>query len=1183
MDDLTFSLTPSIKKAGLYKGDVYATNFICTQQNFLDYTQTAWNFGDGFVVYNSISAQHSYNYPGIYNITLSAWSNDGAISIATKSVDVDYIIRDAIIAKQIPKEKSVIGNKTKETFTIQITSAKIDSELTVCLHSLNSNSVPHDSSLDKWNFLAQRWRFVDASTNTIIQNNTVNLTTVPIYSNTSVIAVSSEFSFYYIDDAPTEFDNEAGCPVILLATLSAQNFLYPIETLRYPYYSYSNTETVQVVIPRFVMNLVPTKLKITENLINDIYPIKWTNVPIPVMVTCSFNATDLKSFISTTDSLTSSDVFSYPKTNQHGSLYPITIGLSGVNSSFYKADEPSLYFQATDSNEGYIRGYIFTTITPLSPISATCVVASTTAVNLLPDQTNPKRFRFPVGYNIPSEVFISHPFEQNINKISIVPFDSECESFKYFIENQSIRLGFIDTIKVPETTSNTTNNLQISGTTGIFGLSYNPNIEVLYAADSDQNTIISIDKNGIILNTAYISAATGNSYNTPSSLTLGEDGDVWVSLYDNHTVLKYDWSLSSIKCICTPPTTVVSHELTAVDQFDSPLIAPSIIETDKNEDVWVCYSNPLSSLLLKYDKQGSFLFKSINLAHNSQPVDLAIDNENKLWVACKNTNEIQQYSSNGSLLQSFSFLRPSFITIDNDNHVWLAHGYNLLSYLNTDNLEVKTWRVSFQPFPLVELLFNKTYVKDEYPLKDLTNISFNDEIWSGFACDVFNRLWAINSINNNVVMFDKKHISNFKIFNASPTSSTNYIVETGKTHVTTIKPTFDLPLVPTNSFQAVGDWTGNKWLQKFANKYEKIPITGHSSTFEVLPLYENDEQMTMDLYVRDSKRTTVTFTGDRIGSFFGYRMYDAYEGDVEAFSEFKRGRVDLKLLPYSSQLDQFTFKITTKAPNLAQAISIATLHNDDIFLFSERRKLQFKATKLNGDFSFVDYFKQLALPQTLIESPKLANEFISCLFGNGQGTTEDASRTSYEKIANFVTNHADIETAEIDKLLSLAEVLSIDAEKFGTNFPTEIQKYLNIFSTSIHNLRGVPVYQNLVAENMGDLLTETSIISSGEYIIAKDKSYEDYKLIFVNTSQDGSLVYPLSSLVANGLRPPILTQYYFYKYNTENIIGFANSILDWDVNLTAISRTLSSYNDWYKTDGVVDLYFNNALTRGLFG
>jgi hypothetical protein len=1184
MEYLTFSLSPSIKKAGLYKGDVYATKFTCVQETRLDYTETTWSFGDGTTIYNSISAEHTYNYPGIYSITLSAWSNEGDLQITSKAVNVDYIIRDAILVTQIPTDKSVVGTKTKECFTIQLTSAKINNELSLSLHSLNSNSIPYNTAPDKWNFLTQRWRFIDASTDEVIKDNIITVSTQPIYSNNSVIAVSSEFSFFYIDDAPTQMDRGVECPVILLATLSSEKFLYPTETLRYPYFSYSNNNSIQAVIPRFIMDLVPTELKVTENFINGVYPIKWTNVPVPIMVTCVFNSADLPSFKSTESDAIISDVFSYPKTNENGNIYSLKLNLSGVDSSYYTIDEPSLYFNATDSNDGLCRGYIFTTITPLSPIAETCVVASTTAVNMLPDSVNPKRFQFPVGFNIPSEVFISHPFERNINKFGIVPFSSKCDTFNYFLENKTIQIGSIETIPVPETTSYTTDNLQLSGTSGIYSIVYNPTTEMVYAADSDQNTILQIDKFGTIVNTVYVSAATMDPYNTPSCLSLAESGEVWVSLYDSYKVLKYSYDLSGVECIATPPVHIVSYNsISAVDEFDGPITSPSIVEVDREGDVWVCYSNPLSSLLLKYDSEGTLIVHCSDLAADSQPVDLVVDKENNVWVACKKLNQVHQYDSTGNKLQTFNFLQPSYITLDNDNHVWLVHGYNFISYINTDTLSVKTWRMTLKPGQSITLAFEKDLVKDEYPTTDLNNILYNDEIWSGLACDIFNRIWIVNATENCVVMFNKHEISKFKVFDARPTSSTNYIVETNKDYITRVNTTIDRPFVPVNSFQAIGDWTGNKWMQKFANKYEKTIISGNSSSFEVLPLYNNDEIMTMDLYVRDTKRSSVTFTGDRIGSFFGYRMFDSIEGDVEAFHEFKQGRVDLNLVPYSSQLDQFTLKVTEKSPNAEQSVSLTSVYDDDIFLFSERRNLQFKVTRINGSFSFADYFQQLALPQTLIESPKLREEFIAGLFGNGQGTVEDASRTSYEKIANFVSNHSDIDTAEIDKLVSLAETLSLDAKRFGTNFPVEIQKYLNIFSTPLHHLRGVPVYQRLVAENMGELLTETSIISAGEYIIAKDKSYEEYKLIFVNNLLDGTLVYPLSSLTVNALRTPILTQYYFFKYNTENIIGYRNSTLDWDVNLTAISRTLSSYDEWYKNDGVAELYFNNALTRGLFG
>ena len=1184
METLKFSVSPLLKKEGAYKGNVYATQFEFKQQNFFEYTETAWEFGDGNTAYNSTTAAHIYNYPGIYQVSLSAWSNNGYLQTAKEQIDVDYIIRDSMVATKIPADKSVVGAKTKECFTIALTSTRIQEPIVVALHSLGSASIPYSAAPQKWNFLTQRWRFVDATTNEVISGNLIEVNTAPIYSNSNQIAVSGEFSFYYIDDSPTRFDSGVGCPAMLIVTLSAQNFLYPPETLRYPYYSYSNTESVQVAIPRFIMDLVPTELKITENYLSNVYPIKWTTVPVPVMVTCMFNPLTLPSFASSTDVLSSSDMFSYPKTNIHGNVNPVTLSLSGVDPSLYVVDEaPNIFFNATDDDGGLIRGYIFTTITPLSPISATCVVASTTAVNLLPDTANPKRFQFPVGYNIPTEVYVSHPFECNLNKINIVPYSSNCQTVDYFRVKKALRTGVIQTIAIPQLSSNTVDNLQLSGTAGVYGMSYNPNTETLYAADSDQNTILKIDKNGKIITSVQVSATTLDSYNTPSCVSVAENGDVWVSLYDSHQLLKYTADLSAVACVAMPFNS--TQLLTAVDEFDSPLIAPPIVETTNNGEVWACYANPLSSLLVKYNSSGNLLLSCTELESTSEPSCLAIDKDYNVWVACKNTNQVQQYDSNGNKKQSFSFLRPSFISIDNDNDVWVAHGYNLLSYVNTATLQVNTWRVTFFPKLEITLAFTRPYVYDEYPEEDLRNILSNDEIWGGLTVDVFNRVWVIDSVNNNIGMFNKSTITNFKVMKAYPTASTNYIVETGLDYVTHVNVSSELPQVPVRSIQASGDWSGNRWLQKYANKYITTSIKGASTPFEVLPLVNNEQILTMDIYVRDSKRASVNFTGDRVGSMFGYRVFDVNIGDAEAYDVFQIGRVDLNIKEHTSQLDQFEYVITGKSKSTDENVSLSTVTYDE-FLFTNRRKQQFKLTKTNGNFDFAEYFNRLALPQTLIESPLLISEFITGLFGNGEGMTEDASRTIYEKTANFVANHSDIETAEIDKLISLAEALSIDSKTFGSNFPTEVIKYLNVFSTPIHNLRGVPVYQTIVAENLGAYLNITDTISAGEYILAKDKAYDEYKLIFVNALTDGTLIYPLSSLNADSLRKypseQYYTQYHFFKYNTENIIGFQNNTIEWDANLTAISRTLSGYEDWYKEDGVAEIYFNNTLTRGLF-
>jgi hypothetical protein len=290
MNTLEFSLHPG------NKGNVFETEFITSQNNFLNYNINIWDFGDGTTLYNSPTSSHIYQFPGVYRISLSAWSEQGYFLMAEDYINVDYIFRDGITFTNIPEENSIVGIPTSESFVVSVTSCRINEPISITLHALNTNSLPEHKIKEKWQHLAPKWKFVDALTNKSIDSN-ITLNTSPIYRNSKIVAVSGSYSFYYVDDTPTQFDkDEGGCPVILLATLSSQNFSYPPESLHYPYYSYSNNETVQAAVPRYIMNVIPTELKITENFLSNIFPIKWTGVPIPVMTTCVFNPKSLNSF-----------------------------------------------------------------------------------------------------------------------------------------------------------------------------------------------------------------------------------------------------------------------------------------------------------------------------------------------------------------------------------------------------------------------------------------------------------------------------------------------------------------------------------------------------------------------------------------------------------------------------------------------------------------------------------------------------------------------------------------------------------------------------------------------------------------------------------------------------------------------------------------------------------------------
>ena len=60
------------------------------------------------------------------------------------------------------------------------------------------------------------------------------------------------------------------------------------------------------------------------------------------------------------------------------------------------------------------------------------------------------------------------------------------------------------------------------------------------------------------------------------------------------------------------------------------------------------------------------------------------------------------------------------------------------------------------------------------------------------------------------------------------------------------------------------------------------------------------------------------------------------------------------------------------------------------------------------------------------------------------------------------------------------------------------------------------------------------------------------------------------------------TQYYeFYEYIPYWNGGIIENLIDWNSDQTTISRNLSTNDDWYKDEGLLDIFFNYELYKGL--
>lgn len=1054
------------------KGDVYATTFTASLVNPQEFVRTLWTMGDGTVFYDRPSVSHVYNYPGSYRVSLSAWNQLGILARESTTVVVDYVLRDAITFTHLPSSFGYPGVESVSPFTVSLTSAKINEPISLVLQSLNTKSVPHYAvENNKWKFLTPQWKFIDQKTRKPI-NNSVLLETKPIYKGSSIVAVSASYSFYYIDDLATATYSTDNCPILLIATLSAQNFSYPPESLVYPYYSYSNSEVAMAVVAWQINDVIPTKLKISENYINEVYPTKWKNVPIPITITTEFDATKIPEFASHYTNNTK--LLSYPRTNELGlqntvSFYlqdTITGEVLSAAEDFTIDPASRLYFQAFDEKNNIISGYLLTSITPKITSSNPLVIKATTTANN--QYISRSGFEYPIGYPVNSSAYVSHPFGRTINKINLVTAPLNCSNVKYYQENNALIEGSIDFIEPPFSTETNSINYSLSGTSAIYGLAYNPVKNALYAADADLDTIQLYLNSKTLTNTVSCKNITGQLSNTPSYLSIDEKGNVWASLYDSGRVLKFDSDLNYL-LQAVPNNIQLSATSSSLSGTGDVLTAPPVVETDSENNIWVSYSYPTNSMLVKFDSNGNQLLSASSLSLSSSPIALSVTPDDSVWVSCYNTDRLELYSSAGTLLSSVSgaFIQPSYNALDKNGNVWFTHGHNFIGMFDIDTNQITSWKVDNK-----ELVAAQT----SYSAEDTSlSLSAND-IWGGLTIDVYNRVWVIDSTDNTVYVFPAETPLQFKKISILPRSETNYIINSNQSFTT------EVGSYPVRSAQAAGDWTGNKWYQKYANGYKTLDIQGQSAPFYV---------------------------------------YD-----------------------------------------LEKSFSIA---------------------KVNEEFNCAAYFESLALPEILKSNEKLFTEFFVAVVGDGNLATESIGRVLYERVANFTAAHSELESAEIDQLMSFATQLSIHANAFCSSYPAEVIRLINLFSIPKSRLIGTKKYSTVIEEGMGELLNESSIVTSGEYILCKDHTYDTTELVYVSPILDGSSIsntYTLTFLEVDGLRTPLLENYSFYRYNPQ-LIRYENNIINWESAQTTLSASKLLEEDMFKDGGTVEIFFNNLLTKRL--
>lgn len=111
--------------------------------------------------------------------------------------------------------------------------------------------------------------------------------------------------------------------------------------------------------------------------------------------------------------------------------------------------------------------------------------------------------------------------------------------------------------------------------------------------------------------------------------------------------------------------------------------------------------------------------------------------------------------------------------------------------------------------------------------------------------------------------------------------------------------------------------------------------------------------------------------------------------------------------------------------------------------------------KVNESSDFAGVLRSYIKQPVLRNSPRLYEDLLDSVFGTNTSDPNTLGKRVYEKIANFLQNHKDVDTCTIEALEGLAKMVNYNLLQVAPDLPTEIQRLVDVLSVNFSYLRGV--------------------------------------------------------------------------------------------------------------------------------
>ena len=823
-----------------------------------------WSFGDGSESTN-FSPTHSYIHEGTYHPQVLVYTDTSLVS-STTAININSYIEESIYFDFVPPP-AFAGHYNRYPFVLHITSKTFEtSGHNIDLSAMFSRSYKHQEIDNKWGFLRPEWRFLDISGNIIDKIQTTD-TIIKIdgdgnYSSTgTVVGVSGRAEFYFIDDI-YNFDLATAKEqfTTIIATLEsdkvpAKNDFVKTQTT-VP--GYANSKTT-AFFPYVFQVRVPQTLKITENGIQTHVNPKWTDVKNPIVVNPIFTSDFPDEWIDGNgNSMLYKPVEFFTKYFPINNIdIPITINVSKLSSLFAPYDTKFVYKDATNYKvAGYYKGDFIT-----DTISALDCVISASAILPLPVLSS--IYVYPI-------LWVSNPEAKTLHTVQY--FQQANLSAASSINLSKAQIYSFD-IPIVDSSDYTNLAMAVTGFHGVYSMAVTPFPDYhVWAADSEKNWIYkystagemlcSIDLRNVIEsnNLGYLV----DKQLSPASLVLDSKKNIWVTLYDTVSTLKFD-NIGNFLFATTPlsetgygiPPNIDPiwfadsqyYQSTSTETGDNNFIEPTGIDSDMDDNVWISYSYYASGYMVKYDSNGNLL-NTLSFPTCSCPQEIVCDTNSDVWVVLADLiwgdfGKIHKYNSNGYLLSSYEGLRqPNNTTIDLNQNFWFTFDYNKVGKIDTHSGILTVIDLSSKDvYP---------YVPDYWFDKSLNT---DDTVFDGISTDYRGNVYVLNTVENQIYVLDQETMEYKDRFIVNPQGTSYYVNES-------FGPT-DIQYNPNNkSLQAQGDWSGFRWINKYLNTdlpYGDSPvdtfITGESQSLNYYkenpyPIYKINENFDTANYIK---------------------------------------------------------------------------------------------------------------------------------------------------------------------------------------------------------------------------------------------------------------------------------------------------------------------------------------------